>query len=1326
MNLNIKINGKVYDKNMIQGITISEEYNETLDSCVVVLSQIKTIDDFYPYDDVFIYEGDFIGYNSGEYFEYKIGYSVSDTEKIITIPNEMMKRIIENPNKKNGIGLYVDKDPTNINYRTTFTIKNIQNVYYLVTDENVKIPIIFENGEYKVKITQEYQDEFTQKFDIIGGYVEKFFKHFLLDEKTKEQLNLEEDLNKYSLELFSETKRLETIQIPNFSITEPLFYNLKINAFDYMKSIIEMYSPVYKYAYDEINQKWIYKRKYTLDKSLKNIFGNTFVPDFTLNNPNLRDLLSKIMIIKDRIPIVENDLIKAMDITERKKSFEKDSRFVNFITENITSQNYCNSLKRSYNNALSQENTSRVTEFIGFRNSTNSLLTFDNLRIETRFPIYKINTIYACYYKKIKIKNKATNDLVSEKIFLCKQDISPLVKLNVERNVLSQDWTDFEDNVTSIEKLSKYKFATVGYDIGSKYIEGWGTKYTYFDWWTIFSHEKTYLENIIDFMDSNYPIGIYDYEYIKDLANITDDEYLDINFSSSSATNKIINPFSFGTPKYKGIIFQINYNAFYNGTVIHSKDETFRDDIIINDNPGESLTLLEQDGIFQKEKLNRYGNEVYQINARYTNYMQLQELGSVLDNDVIIYHREYSIFDNFILCKYIGSKNYVLKNYFTSVYAKHRPYTLMNYEESINRPENKKVFILLSKNNKYYEKYNDDNNTFNLTKFISNPEETILSFFKNTKIDENVKNFVFDDKINYAYLECNSPIYAEDNETITGYQKKKYSSDVNGFVSGNSLCFNLSAYDNVSAGVYIDPDKYEASSRLLNVENDVVGSLQRWYLTTDDINTGFLEKIGFYIGHIDREQFAIDEITIESNVNNIYKKIFSFPKIDIDEQNIKNLIGKEYLIRKDNKEILDMTFQFEPLSDNGDIIFSPWMMKLSDLNGNYAKSSTNKAISNSKDFGNFQLFYTDFYGDNYSFLLDKKTYSPAILLRFKKDSDIKKIVTNLNYGFSIVFDVLAFSSASENDIVKLEYGFVQEYGQGVKYESDKRFSIPMDVEVTQYHSGGNTSLVTLKEIVFDKIDTPIPKNYYFEGLFGKDDALTNGYTWYIANYCDLLKLFNDDYIDVGFPYYKNTLTIKEDDATKEINYISCTSNGKYLEYNAPRQLETRVAYCKFLKNEYINDANADNFYIFKESLQTFNKNMFIIESEKKINKTIIYEQYNQINSSNANVSNVFKFETNVATQLTNLKIDLTQLENSDLTNVNSIQLWYMDENGSYHFVFGVNLAQEEKNNKIVEIKISFLSHKDKRVFDKLQNIIGEMKKVVDSNDLNVQKYEKIS
>ena len=40
----------------------------------------------------------------------------------------------------------------------------------------------------------------------------------------------------------------------------------------------------------------------------------------------------------------------------------------------------------------------------------------------------------------------------------------------------------------------------------------------------------------------------------------------------------------------------------------------------------------------------------------------------------------------------------MLKQFFTSVYAKHRPNKLMDYSESVNRAENKKLSIVLSKN----------------------------------------------------------------------------------------------------------------------------------------------------------------------------------------------------------------------------------------------------------------------------------------------------------------------------------------------------------------------------------------------------------------------------------------------------------------------------------------------------------------------------------------------------------------------------------------------------------------------------------------------------
>lgn len=35
--------------------------------------------------------------------------------------------------------------------------------------------------------------------------------------------------------------------------------------------------------------------------------------------------------------------------------------------------------------------------------------------------------------------------------------------------------------------------------------------------------------------------------------------------------------------------------------------------------------------------------------------------------------------------------------------------------------------------------------------------------------------------------------------------------------------------------------------------------------------------------------------------------------------------------------MLDMTFQFEPITENNDILFSPWVMKLSDMLSTYNK-----------------------------------------------------------------------------------------------------------------------------------------------------------------------------------------------------------------------------------------------------------------------------------------------------------------------------------------------------------------------------------------------------
>ena len=814
MNLRCKINNKEYD--VCQGVPFSDEYDETLDSGTIIIDQVHKLKNLRPYDDVIIWDADYecLGYN--------------------------------------------------------------------------------ENGE------PLFEGYTFDSWDVLSGYPKYkegktiFYKHLLVDSFSEDIINLcgrqdGKSIYKYKIQMFSETKGLEVVQLPNLSITESLNVNKKISVWEYMKKYVDLYSPKYKRkkkksdgTYSRV--EWEFVPKYKLSPSLKDIFENLYSPDFDLTGANLKDILSRLMIVKDMIPYVKNGVIYAIDITKRNGEFDNNPEHVNFITGNYTSSNYCDSLRTTYSNAISDENSARYTEFLGFRNYDNSLMTIENMRLETQFPIYKINKIYMYYFKKYSVYDENLQIVEKDNIFLCKQDITPLVKLDTERNLLSQDWSEFNSfsGFSSIYDLAKYKMMTVGYNIGSKYISGWGTKYQYpqkkaLSVWDI---EKTYIQNIVNAVDMLNPFGISEN---KKLLEKYQNQNLKITFTNSiwddiDATTKMISPFTNSSLKLKSFFFEIDYQGFYNGAVVHSKD-IGRDDIVINNNPNSGLTLLEKDGLYQKEQLNRFGNKVVTVRARYDDISQLQPLGSVLnledENDIIIFHREYSIYDKMILATYMGSKDYVLKNYHTSVYAKHRTWSLMNYNEAVTRAENKKMFLSLSKESLKYEKDKD------FLGEINDLSEKCISFL---------------------------PSQEEDLSTIgvIKYGHNYYAVDLNKFVSGYSLCFNMSMKDNISSGMYISipaPDmnddwdlanKIEEDvgisdinvKQLINymkmegIEGDYSGSLQDWYSLIDDSETGFSEKLGFYVYNLDRKKeydkiFTSDETDYVKN--KIYNDLFALP-----------------------------------------------------------------------------------------------------------------------------------------------------------------------------------------------------------------------------------------------------------------------------------------------------------------------------------------------------------------------------------------------------------------------------------------------------------------
>ena len=962
MDLRATINGIQYD--ILQGATFAEEFNETLDSGSIIINNVQKIKDLMPYDDVYIYS--------------------------------------------------------------------------------------FTDPEYKFK---------GYPFDSDNPRP-KFYKHLLVDQFTEEVLRLgdreEDGRYKYKIELMSETKKLETIQLPNISVTQPI-KGEKRSVYKYAEIFVNLYSPTYKKAVYKANgdnsavvisDEWADAVRYTLAPELKNIFDNVYSPDFVLNTPTLRALLSKLFLVKDMIPYVQDDVIYAMDISKRGNKFDANPKYVNIITGSRTSDNHCDNLRRNYTDALSRDRSCRSVEYVGFRNSDNALMTIANMRLELGMPIYKINKIYLCYYKNIKVNYLGAKDSalaskgVEDGVMLCKQDISKLVKLNTERNLLSQDWENLQEEnpPQNIDDMAKYKFCTVGYDIGSKYITGWGDIYTYPTFWN--DNKYTAVQNIVSKMDYFYPFGIYDEPYVAkqfgegvSVYSTIDDsfwtsvvtkKYTQSNGSVDMFFNTVESVFTNPSLKLKGLFFIVDYEGFYNGTIVHSKKNE-RDDIVINDNASESLTLIEQDAIYQTEKVNRFGNKALQINARYDSFFDsngnelLQPLASVYESsyedDVVIYHREYSIFNNCVQCTYYGTKNYVLKNWFTSVYARYRTWNLMSYNESVKRSENEKNYIFWSEKESYYE--NKAQTLFNNYKEVQYALKEVLSCLVPWTIDNvsGIYEFTIDSKINCA--------------TIRGNRiGEAYLADLNAFVANNSLCFNIKTFDNFSQGVYISQAEpmigkaRKDGSEITETEwlngdvnawwryftdpatSDYSGSKQDYYSLVNNI--GETQNFSFEVGKqtpssapIDFFKSSNDKTVLSGAVTSAYQQLLAIPN-QWGSKDVKLRVRKDFY--KDNKSYMDMTMQVENFSLSKNVIVAPWAMKLSDLLADYPKFDQTFEDTTRPINGGYQIIVSEFDVPYLDTTGPIATRTPSFTVKVSKNC-VDSLLINKEYGtdFNIQF-----------------------------------------------------------------------------------------------------------------------------------------------------------------------------------------------------------------------------------------------------------------------------------------------------------------------------------
>ena len=150
-----------------------------------------------------------------------------------------------------------------------------------------------------------------------------------------------------------------------------------------MKEKIQLIGAPQKMVLTEDGQHLIYVDKMSSAIYIMTLDGS-YENRFIANVPNLTK-----MIVKDNV-------IYAYDLTLRAGTFDTTKGVVD-ISYSQTRDNYADGFKRTYSNALSEENVTKRTEYLGFRNSDEVLMTLENMRVETNFPIYKIDKMYLCY-----------------------------------------------------------------------------------------------------------------------------------------------------------------------------------------------------------------------------------------------------------------------------------------------------------------------------------------------------------------------------------------------------------------------------------------------------------------------------------------------------------------------------------------------------------------------------------------------------------------------------------------------------------------------------------------------------------------------------------------------------------------------------------------------------------------------------------------------------------------------------------------------------------------------------------------------------------------
>lgn len=887
--------------------------------------------------------------------------------------------------------------------------KNIENNVakrYEVDEAPVATEVKNETLDSATVIVSNQEDKIrVEPYDVVALIDEDgdTIKYMCVDTYAETLTCVNPKIYRYEISLFSETKQLEGIVLPNLKITK--VWGETRSIYHYIKQYMDEYCPYIRIGTNASNYsfqpKWDYQWAGTNEHpNLFNKFSDE-CPEMQWNTPTLREVLNDLMMVKDCIPVLKDGRLDYMDLTEtNNKNWENDNH-INYVTRSKSSEDYVSELQVKLENVTNKsENVNNLVSRVEYCHlsipDNEATLTNKNMILKTQYPIYNLKSVTLMFPGHGVVEYSGGSSTHVRKWMGA--DLMNLTDLNGGDNFSIvyeyQNWITkpILYNSTPPSNFSdwaKYQNYSLYYTRGSNEICNLGNTGK---WTVIFTGTWTYYvelaTKIMDYFSPVVPYGFDTYYY----------------------------------PKWYNLFFKIEYETL-NGCLFRaSKGDALEHEKIVIDNQTNSMVDSYAQGFLEYQKANRLGNEQLQINARFDNNEVPIKIGDMYE-DCVIYQVQYQYFKNHTEVNALATKNYILREYFTGVKSKIRSWAIASGSEALTRHDLIKYYCEFSWNS-HRERYGLTNLSENniglyfgspFTSYTAKPLKTC--FVRTTDDDGN------DYPADLSYS----------NGTIRSY----YCLDLSSRVVGNSLVFTFQFPDNYWAGqsfhtendfngnqpesgdkyielsdLKVDGNNYGLDSsalcgggvpmhqhRYTNDNGEFVGGE---VIFADDINV--IPKIFYTDPQInDNIYFSGDSSTKARDDTFIYQ-IYQRPRVL--EWSFKNdgsvyqpaysyqQLSAVFNFTKDSQEIFNLSVQFEFSSETNDICFSDqWMKRQKSVN----------AVNNSNS-GYRLLIYS---ADKYNFRNPNELPKTTPVLSYTAKLEVREL-ENVNSNLNSVLVIVAY------------------------------------------------------------------------------------------------------------------------------------------------------------------------------------------------------------------------------------------------------------------------------------------------------------------------------